>query len=597
MRSRSVLALLLVVVALALPAGAWWVAGSRGAELEAAQLCNAPRAQARALAERLAERVSSRLIRLQDAEADRPTLQYQNLYHDPRVASKGNAVIPSPLAEGPSDPLVRGYFQVDADGAITLPTLNPQVPDANFNRDEAGQRALQDELTPLAAGCVVPAPATWPLDQEIEIGRNAAATGSPPPAPRGNTRVQKLGPQAWAQNVKANDLYNAYKNGAEQADLVERGVRAERSKRTGQVELRSGPFRWRRLPLANGPTLAALRWVRWPEQTASQGFLLSRTGLDALCADVPLPATVVPERDGTGDAVTVAIAALNEAQGGPWYVRVHVAGALAGAQRAAAAVHRDFRRTFVAGFGFAALAGLCLVGLVWHTERLARQRAHFAASAAHELRTPLAGLQMYGEMLADGTGDPAKHGEYARRVASEAERLGRVVSNVLEFTRLERGTLRVQPIAGDLSAAVQEEFTRVFDALEASGITPELELPSTPVHARFDRDALAQILRNLLDNAEKYTRGTADRRVRIVVASREGRPVCTVSDNGPGVAAGARARLFRAFERTTDPDAPAGLGLGLALVRVLAHAQGGGIAYEATPGGGAAFTLTLPATA
>ncbi len=621
--------MLLVIAALALPAGAWWVAGSRGAELEADRLRNAPRLNAKALAERLADRVSWRLVELQDREADRPTLQYQNLYHDPRVASKGNAVIPSPLAEGPSDPIVRGHFQVAADGTVTLPTLNPDVPDANFNRDEAGQRRLQAEIARFAARCFVPPPDTTapvhadgapPSDPqaEIEIGGNTwngtqnkqpqrqqpqdqGSAGQQPAMPgqsampRQNTRVQTLAPQAWAQNRNANDLYNAYRNGA-QAEVVEQTVKAQGSTRRGDVHLRSGPFLWRRLDLPGGPTLAALRWVRWPEQTATQGFALSRSGLNALCAGAALPAAVVPARGGTGDAVTASIDALADAQGGPWFVRIQVAGAIADAHAAAAAVQTDFRRSFAAGVGVAALAGLCVVALVWRTERLAQQRAQFAAAAAHELRTPLAGLRMYGEMLADGTGDPAKHGLYARRIASEAERLGRVVNNVLEFTRLERGTLRVQPVAGDLGAAVQDEFTSVFDTLQAAGITAELELPSTPIRAQFDRDALAQILRNLLDNAEKYTRGTADRRVRVTVAERHGVPSCTVTDNGPGVAPDARGRLFRAFERTRDPDAPAGLGLGLALVRVLAQAQGGTIECETTPGGGAAFTLTFAAT-
>ncbi|MHC5021529.1 MAG: hypothetical protein ACYTGX_15775, partial [Planctomycetota bacterium] len=282
MASRSALALLLVVAALALPAGAWWVAGSRGADLEAERLRNAPRVEAKALADRLAERVSARLILLQDREADRPTLQYQNLYHDPRVASKGNVnvVIPSPLAEGPADPIVRGHFQVDAGGTITLPTINPQVPDANFNRDQAGQTQLQQELTPLAARCTVAAPVLSDTWEEIEIGgnnwsppvqvaggqqgaaplaqqqqrppqkqqqRQTAAQQDQTDAPRPNTRVQKLEPGAWAQNVKANDLYNAYKNGAQQAEVVERTVHDEQSKRRGAVELRSGPFVWRRL--------------------------------------------------------------------------------------------------------------------------------------------------------------------------------------------------------------------------------------------------------------------------------------------------------------------------------------------------------------
>ena len=97
-----------------------------------------------------------------------------------------------------------------------------------------------------------------------------------------------------------------------------------------------------------------------------------------------------------------------------------------------------FHATFAVGALAALLAASAVILLVHRTERLARERAQFSAAAAHELRTPLAGLQLYGEMLAEGAGDPSRGREYARRVAEEAQRLGRVVGNMLGFSRLER---------------------------------------------------------------------------------------------------------------------------------------------------------------
>ncbi len=171
----------------------------------------------------------------------------------------------------------------------------------------------------------------------------------------------------------------------------------------------------------------------------------------------------------------------------------------------------------------AALAGALLLWLVVQSEKLAQQRIRFAASAAHELRTPLAGLRLYGEMLAEGLGDPGRAREYARRMAGEAERLGRVVTNVLSFTRLERGALNVHLAAGDLAEAVRDAYQRQQPALEQAGAPVELELPENLPPVQFDRDAIAHIVQNLLDNAEKYTREREDRLIVLAIEPRRRR--------------------------------------------------------------------------
>jgi signal transduction histidine kinase len=169
-----------------------------------------------------------------------------------------------------------------------------------------------------------------------------------------------------------------------------------------------------------------------------------------------------------------------------------------------------------------------------------------------------------------------------------------VVTNVLSFTRLERGSLTVEPRPGDLGAAVGEACQRQRPALEESGAALEVELQDGLPAVAFDRDAVANILQNLLDNAEKYTRGVDGRRIRVALA-RNGKGVdLSVADNGEGVAPELRRRLFRPFTRGGNRDAPEGLGLGLALVKLLAEAQGGEIAYREAPSGGAMFTISFP---
>ena len=197
-------------------------------------------------------------------------------------------------------------------------------------------------------------------------------------------------------------------------------------------------------------------------------------------------------------------------------------------------------------------------------------------------------------MLADGLGDPSRSRDYARRMAGEAERLGRVVTNVLSFTRLERGGFSVHPEIGDLQAAVVDAFRAQKPALEESGAQVDVELEDDLPAVRFDRDAVTHIVQNLLDNAEKYTRDITDRRIVLGLSREPSRVVLTVSDNGNGIAKPLRGTLFRPFTRGGQSDAPEGLGLGLLLVRMLARAQGAEITYRDAEIGGAEFRVVFP---
>ena len=226
-------------------------------------------------------------------------------------------------------------------------------------------------------------------------------------------------------------------------------------------------------------------------------------------------------------------------------------------------------------------------------EALARERSRFAAAAAHELRTPLAGLQLYGDLLAEGLGDPGKTRDYARRMSEEASRLGRVVSNVLGFSQLERGHLSVDAQVGPLGEALRELAERAQPALDRAGARLELDVP-LDLRARFDRDALARIVGNLIDNAEKYARGADDRTVRLSARDRGIIVEVSIEDRGPGISD--KTTLFQPFVRGANGnDAPAGLGLGLALSMSLALAMGGDLAFHPREGGGATFVLRLPA--
>jgi signal transduction histidine kinase len=301
------------------------------------------------------------------------------------------------------------------------------------------------------------------------------------------------------------------------------------------------------------------------------------------------PATFVPDVADNG-----TIAAVVALEGAPWFVEVDATAAIAQAEEQGKGVLSGFRRTFLWVSLAAVLAGLSLVGIVWQSERLARQRSRFAASAAHELRTPLAGLRVYADMLSEQLGDPERSRQYARHVASEAERLGRVVSNVLEYSQLERGVLKVRPEPGDLGLAVRECVDTLEAALISAGVMVEVRVDPGLPPVPFDRDAIFHIVQNLLDNAEKYTRQVDDRRIEVGLAREGDRAVLTVTDHGPGLSEEARRHIFQPFTRAEQPDAPPGLGLGLTLVRALADAHRAEVSYGDAPGGGAAFVVAFP---
>ncbi|MCG8462675.1 MAG: ATP-binding protein [Holophagales bacterium] len=169
-----------------------------------------------------------------------------------------------------------------------------------------------------------------------------------------------------------------------------------------------------------------------------------------------------------------------------------------------------------------------------------------------------------------------------------------MVTNVLSFTRLERGSMGVQPELGDLEQAVVEAYQRQRMALEESGAEVELAFEPGLPSVAFDRDALTHIVQNLLDNAEKYTRDVGDRRIVLRLAREDAHVVMSVEDNGHGISKSLRRHLFEPYSRGDDSDAPEGLGLGLVLVRMLARAQGADIDYRDAPKGGAVFRVAFP---
>jgi signal transduction histidine kinase len=248
----------------------------------------------------------------------------------------------------------------------------------------------------------------------------------------------------------------------------------------------------------------------------------------------------------------------------------------------------------------AALVALLAVGLVgWSLIDLSERRIRFVSAVTHELRTPLTTLRLYLDMLTGGmVKDEVQKEEYLHTLNAETDRLNRLVGNVLDFSRLENQTPRLNTTTVTLAALLEG----VRDAWQGrcQGAGKELIVATTaPPETLVDTDvALAQqVLGTLLDNACKYSKGAADRRVWLRASSEGGRLVVEVEDRGPGVAAGERRSIFLPFRRGKGADVTAGgVGLGLALAERWARLLGGRLTLCAGPeGAGACFRLELPA--
>jgi K+-sensing histidine kinase KdpD len=222
------------------------------------------------------------------------------------------------------------------------------------------------------------------------------------------------------------------------------------------------------------------------------------------------------------------------------------------------------------------------------------RRSSLLSALSHDLRTPLAAITGAATTLRDESAaiDDAQRREMLDTICEEADRLERLVRNLLDMTRLESGALAVKRQWLPLEEIVGSALTRLEPQLEGRPIRTDLpaDLPLVSVDAVL----LEQLFVNLLENAAKYT--PAGSPVEIVArAGAESRVVAIeVADRGPGIQPGDESRLFEKFVRGRQQTGSSGAGLGLAICRGVIGAHGGTIVAANRPGGGAAFRITLP---
>ena len=229
---------------------------------------------------------------------------------------------------------------------------------------------------------------------------------------------------------------------------------------------------------------------------------------------------------------------------------------------------------------------------------LARQKTDFVSNVSHELKTPLTSIRMFSELLAEQrVADPVKQRSYLNIITAETARLTRLINNVLDFSRMERGEKKYNFRDADLVTIVRETAETYRPHLENTGFQLDCALPAGELPIRADTDAIAQVVVNLLSNAEKYSNG--EKKITIEASRREGPLPCAevkILDHGPGVPCGSEEKIFEKFYRAHDSLSSGiqGSGLGLTLARQIARAHGGDVVYEPRAGGGSIFFLRLP---
>ena len=297
--------------------------------------------------------------------------------------------------------------------------------------------------------------------------------------------------------------------------------------------------------------------------------------VEGKAAKLPSPAVDMPAMPGYAAWATVDPSVASVRGGGRerfywWIIAFSVAGIFAG--------------------------GLLTTRAVIREVKLAKLKSGFVSNVSHELKTPLTSIRMFAEMLRSGkVEDAGEQRECLDVIASETDRLGKLIQQVLDFGRLQSEKRRFRWSKGSLAPVVLSEAQRFRRATGLDKDAFRVEIAANQPLVAHDPEAFGEVVTNLLSNAWKYS-PPEGRRIHMVLGPRGGRLVLTVEDNGPGVSPRERRKVFEQFYRAQDllTRDVEGTGLGLSIARSIVRAHGGRIHVEPGDDGGARFVVILP---
>lgn len=248
----------------------------------------------------------------------------------------------------------------------------------------------------------------------------------------------------------------------------------------------------------------------------------------------------------------------------------------------------------IAGPTEVAALGAAINHMAAQVQATQNAQREFLANVSHELKTPLTAIQGFAQALADDVADtPDQRARALTIIQSEAERMRRLVAELLELARLESALKTLNKTAVPLAAVLAEAHERFAARAQAAHITLQLNASPPSLAVLADRDRLVQVLNNLLDNALKHT--PAGGMVRLSATHQGAGVEMVVQDTGPGIPPADLPHIFERFYQVDKARTHSGsVGLGLAISREIVQAHGGTLTAENAPAGGALLRVRLP---
>lgn len=246
--------------------------------------------------------------------------------------------------------------------------------------------------------------------------------------------------------------------------------------------------------------------------------------------------------------------------------------------------------------GIVAAVGIALTARNAAREiRLSEMKSEFVASVSHDLKTPLAKIQLYADTLMLGRArSQEKFEAYCGIISVQAKKLSRLIQELMDFSRIEAGMREYAMETLDLGEVLRGAIAVFEQDLSEENCRAEIVIPEQPVHVIGSGEGLHQMFENLISNALKYS--LPPRYLRIVLSAGNGLAVVEVTDNGIGVPKRERRLIFRKFYRGAAAAATAtGSGIGLAIVQHVVRAHGGTVSVKNAAERGTTFSITLPA--
>ncbi len=239
---------------------------------------------------------------------------------------------------------------------------------------------------------------------------------------------------------------------------------------------------------------------------------------------------------------------------------------------------------------------VALIQDISEAEKLEKMRREFIANVSHELRTPLTTIRGFTESLRDGTAsEPTLKKRYLNIIAEESERMGTLIEDLLDLSRLESGRMEIEQLPFSLKETAASVVSRLQSIILKKELQVCLEIPELPL-LEGDKYRIEQVLRNLLENAAGFV--PAGGRIHVKAVSKEALGVMEISveDNGPGIPVKELPHIWERFYRVEKSRSPreGGTGLGLSIAKQIVETHGGHIWAQNAPGGGAVFKFNLP---